>query len=421
MYTRGDYAMKKINKTQLSKIKELALLGKGVVEIANTLSVSQPTVSKYMKELGFNTSMTISDECVDVIVAKYNKGVAINVIAKELGISRPTVRKYLQQEVNIPKKCDLVYGEELSNKIVSMYEAGFSMSYIARELNISNGGISKLLKRIGVSKRVSVVREINEEFKGVCYEHPDYVKEFMHSVDLGKANSAIAKIINFFYSNTAESAYWLGFIYADGCVSIKSNKVLSIALNSLDRPHLERFCDVLGLPKTKIRDTQRVVKGIAYNASELQISSKYLCKALIECGVVPNKSLVLKPPSLDIVPYEFIRDFIRGYIDGDGTIFLKDCKVVNVTVLGTYDMIDWISEYFFNIIGDKARTKLSQKDFNINTFSYRINGSNALSILKHIYYDGAYALERKLSLVKTACSCEKPLEKDWAKSEEAKS
>jgi len=43
---------------------------------------------------------------------------------------------------------------------------------------------------------------------------------------------------------------------------------------------------------------------------------------LIKLGCVPNKSLILKFPSLDIFSNKsLIYPFIRGYFDGDGSIF----------------------------------------------------------------------------------------------------
>lgn len=41
-----------------------------------------------------------------------------------------------------------------------------------------------------------------------------------------------------------------------------------------------------------------------------------MCEDLINLGCVPNKSLILKFPTFDIVPEKYMSHFIRGYFDG---------------------------------------------------------------------------------------------------------
>lgn len=39
-------------------------------------------------------------------------------------------------------------------------------------------------------------------------------------------------------------------------------------------------------------------------------------------GCVPNKSLILKFPTT--LPNELVNDFIRGYFDGDGSVYINN-------------------------------------------------------------------------------------------------
>lgn len=42
--------------------------------------------------------------------------------------------------------------------------------------------------------------------------------------------------------DSAEKAYWLGFIAADGCVYVReTNSTIRIQLNAIDKKHLEKF------------------------------------------------------------------------------------------------------------------------------------------------------------------------------------
>lgn len=45
--------------------------------------------------------------------------------------------------------------------------------------------------------------------------------------------------------------------------------------------------------------------------------SKYMCSKLIELGIVPNKTFILRMPE---VPQEYLSHYIRGVVEGDGSI-----------------------------------------------------------------------------------------------------
>lgn len=53
----------------------------------------------------------------------------------------------------------------------------------------------------------------------------------------------------------------------------------------------------------------------------LQITSNILSNALSNLGAVPNKSLILKFPTFKQVPEKLMPHFIRGYFDGDGSVW----------------------------------------------------------------------------------------------------
>jgi hypothetical protein len=45
-----------------------------------------------------------------------------------------------------------------------------------------------------------------------------------------------------------------------------------------------------------------------------------MCRDLIKLGCTPEKSLTLEFPNNTTLPDEYLRDFIRGYFDGDGGV-----------------------------------------------------------------------------------------------------
>lgn len=98
-------------------------------------------------------------------------------------------------------------------------------------------------------------------------------------------------IHNFKNIDTEEKAYWLGFLYADGSVSSKENKI-ELGLAKKDYHHIEKFKNFIGIDnKICYRKTTK-----SYRYSFRSQSCK---EDLIEKGCVPKKSLILRYPTYD--------------------------------------------------------------------------------------------------------------------------
>ncbi len=123
--------------------------------------------------------------------------------------------------------------------------------------------------------------------------------------------------------NSEEKAYWLGFLYADGYVRLKCNRSgqLKLKLSSKDREHIILFNNCIS-SNYPIKDyiSSVLYKGTkSYsNVSEVSIYNTKIVNDLISHGCVNKKTFLIKMPNLDESLY---RHFIRGYFDGDGTIY----------------------------------------------------------------------------------------------------
>ncbi len=103
------------------------------------------------------------------------------------------------------------------------------------------------------------------------------------------------------------SAYWLGFIFADGNISSGST-CLQIQLQRQDLCHIQQF-------RRDIESNHRIHDVPQNAASKIAIYDRELASHLISWGVIPRKSLVVEYPC---IPEEYQRHFIRGVFDGDG-------------------------------------------------------------------------------------------------------
>ena len=201
--------------------------------------------------------------------------------------------------VRNPKSGTIAWSEDQMKYIISEYKKGKTLSALGREFGVSYSTIRNLLKRKGIKTEGNKHNFPRDEF-------------YFSNID------------------SKEKAYWLGFLYADGCVHSNSNEI-SITLK--DRDHLEKF-------RKAIKSNNKIGESIDRRFSSMpkiyhfSIKDKQLKSDLIKWGCVPNKSLSLtKIPN---IPRDFVSHFIRGYFDGDGSLhWLNGTKNFRISFVGT--------------------------------------------------------------------------------------
>jgi len=129
-----------------------------------------------------------------------------------------------------------------------------------------------------------------------------------------------------FFSDTAfdvgsrESAYWCGFLMADGCLSdTPDSHHLSLSISVEDALQIQRYATHLGLSSDSIRTCNRP------DSMQLSVTicSKTLPELLAPWGIVRCKTRNFKEPcvSQDVLPA-----YMRGWADGDGYVRLRKSK-----------------------------------------------------------------------------------------------
>lgn len=154
--------------------------------------------------------------------------------------------------------------------------------------------------------------------------------------------------------NTAEKAYIFGMYIADGYISIsKSSSRFGISLNVNDIELLTKIRDILSpLSKLYFEKARINAQGIKSNPMyKLIISSKTICDKLNQYNCGKNKTNLLKSIK-NIIPEEYMFDFIRGYFDGDGCITTNSVRKRYLTKDGTSKIYNYTNVSFSIISKD---------------------------------------------------------------------
>lgn len=246
---------------------------------------------------------------------------------------------------------------------------------------------------------------IKENYKHMSYkEMADVLDRTKTAVDL-KVNRLGLKKSKYVYDesffeniDTEEKAYWLGFIYADGYVMIgKYNDKpcsyeASIELSVKDIDHLKKFVKSLN-GNVPIKEFEKFsgTPPRAHKMCSVRLYSKKMVENLENYGVVQNKTFVIEFPNID---NDLIRHFIRGYFDGDGSVFeniQRSCVKCNICC-GSKLFIENIREELYR--NDICSYIVKDK----NIFVLYIGGMNNVDKFRsYIYKDSTIFLDRKFN------------------------
>jgi hypothetical protein len=190
--------------------------------------------------------------------------------------------------------------------------------------------------------------------------------------------------------NNPEAAYWIGFLMADGCVSMPtyfSNTLhLILQISNRDALHLDNFKKFLGSGHS----IQHVPpRGKNHRPMvRLDVASDRLCTDLARFGVIPRKSLIAK-----CIGLERNRLFWRGVVDGDGWIGVKPPLI---SLCGSPFLVEQFADFCRSLWKTKAIPYRDKRCTNMVFFSQSNLG--AATIALYLYRNRTVALGRKAIL-----------------------
>lgn len=242
------------------------------------------------------------------------------------------------------------------------YQQGESMKSISKKYGCDRSVVKNALKHHDVIQRSQ---------SAACTIY-DVDEEFFSQID------------------TPETAYVYGLFCADG--SLVKNR-FKISLNAIDFELLE--------------DVKWIMKytGPLYfekNMTTLSVVRSALASDLRNLGIMKNKTFTLRFP--DIIPRGLMNHFIRGYFDGDGSIFKTSA---------TQKWVFSVTSNVWFLNGLKSFLEESCPMFSCSIFPYQNRNPNIanlvasskqsiIAIQEYLYKDCTICLDRKRTLFTAA-------------------
>lgn len=295
-------------------------------------------------------------EFKDKIVNEFKNGKPKSVICKEYDISINTITHWINNENTIfvgNKK----YDDNIVDTVLNDYINGNTVKQLSQKYSIRTGTIYSWIKKNNISRQ--------------------------------KGPKSLCKNYTYFDNIDSElKAYFLGYIIADGNVSIINNQyAFKITLQYEDRYIIEKLKEQL-CSLNRIRDFEQKspTSDNVYKYSYLSIGNKHLVQSLIKLKVIPSKTFNEIIPEIDV---NLLPHLIRGFFDGDGIAYKTD-KGYSFGFVGNKNILNQIK----NILG--WENKLSPHFITKGIFTVLTSDKEKLLKFYHYMYDNStFYLKRK--------------------------
>jgi hypothetical protein len=192
---------------------------------------------------------------------------------------------------------------------------------------------------------------------------------------------------SFFDEWSSGMAYVLGYLYADGSLEDASYlRGKYVRVTSVEKNIIVKIRKWLSSKHTIVKQKSLWKNGkLRYM---LRIGSHKIYDSLVNLGLYPNKSLTIKFPE---IPNNFLGDFIRGYLDGDGCVYLYRIKGKNGKLIIKKLSVIFTSgsKIFLEKLNLVLKRKIGVRQIKIykgqRCFQLRYGTSDSIKVFKLLY------------------------------------
>jgi hypothetical protein len=318
----------------------------------------------------------LSKEARDIILQRYNQGDTVVSIAAAFGVARHTIfytlRRHGVERQRHRKPPIFPLSDEIENDIIARYGSGANAMEVGSSIGVSGRTVFNVLIRRGIKPR-----SVSETHKRIIFRE------------------------DAFSTITPDSAYWAGFILADGYINPKKNSI-RVNLVETDASHVESLRDFMGGTQTigYIKATEGRPGWVSKPQRCVAFTSPRAVSDLAALGVVSTKSR-----GVDVAPLLYNADFWRGVIDGDGSVGRGNRP--HISVVGSHSLLEQYLVFVRSVFPECLATVRPHKTI----FSVHLLDRAALAVLQALYNHGGTGLPRKIA--RAANIIERFKDKKW--------
>lgn len=342
------------------------------------------------------------------VVSAYQAGEHSTTLARQYGCTTNTILGVLRRNSVPIRGYPKAFTKAQQADIVRRYQAGESAMSIAASYGYTQTAtIYRVLRRHGiylhdnnrltVSQEAEVLRRLKsgEIITDLAKEYGVSLFVIRNALDRNgiereeKRAKYKLDIHAFDHIDSEAAAYYIGFIYADG--GIAANK-LRIELQMRDIEVLEGIRDFFksNVP-IKYREVIIPRTGKTTPALAVELHSQILANRMKEIGIVPRRGYFHLMQV--VLPHHLIRHFIRGFMDGDGSLTTNKKGWPTIRFYGQQDILEWIRVTFHKELGTNSILSIKQRA-GIKELCYA-GGRQCRAIVHWLYDDATISLSRK--------------------------
>lgn len=249
--------------------------------------------------------------------------------------------------------------ENVEKVICNLYENGYNYKEIGLEINRDPRTVKKIILKNGISPKIKLRRS-------------------KYTLD------------ETYFDNITDKQLWLiGLLAADGW--IKDGKYIGISQSG------DNGNSIIEHIKSELHyDAPTYHQETGYKiAHSINITSEKFCKILSNFNVIENKSLTYTLPDFNDINQ--FKSFLRGYIEGDGSVGVynngNDSKYVVISFVGTKEFIEACEEWLPIKYSGKRHIKHAN-----NLYELRWYGKNAIEFGNWIFSNKNLFISEKIRI-----------------------